>query len=136
MVTQNSVQSVYQPDPPANREGTKVEWSECAPALTCAPRQIEGLELRELERAIRLLPEEQQRAVLLVSLTRANYDEIAVAYGVPIGTIRSRLSRGRATLRKLTGVSPPQRRISAECKAPAKRSTEAQLPNPTHDAQF
>jgi RNA polymerase sigma-70 factor (ECF subfamily) len=120
----------------AAREGTTIEWTECAPALTCAPHQIGRLELRELEQAIRLLPEEQRRAVLLVGLTRANYDEIAVAYGVPIGTIRSRLSRGRATLRKLTGVSPPQRHISAECKAPAKRSTEAKLPNPTHDAQL
>lgn len=86
----------------ATREGTRVGWSECTPALTCAPHQIEWLELRELERAIRLLPEGQRTAVLLVGLTQANYEEIAVAYGVPVGTIRSRLSRGRATLRELT----------------------------------
>ena len=91
----------------AAREGTTVESSECAPALTCAPHQIGRLELRELERAIMLLPEEQREAVLLIGLTRANYDEIAVAYGVPVGTIRSRLSRGRQTLRKLTGGTPP-----------------------------
>ena len=40
----------------AAREGTTIEWTECAPALTCAPHQIGRLELRELEQAIRLLP--------------------------------------------------------------------------------
>jgi len=118
----------------ATREGTTVEWSECLPALTCAPRQIARLELRELERAIRLLPEEQRRAVLLVGLTPANYNEIAVADGVPVGTVRSRLSRGRETLRKLTDVPLPQQRISASCKALAKRSMGHKLPNSTCDA--
>jgi DNA-directed RNA polymerase specialized sigma24 family protein len=44
------------------RELKMVEWSDSAPTLTCAPREIEQLELRELERAIMSLPGEQQRA--------------------------------------------------------------------------
>ena len=36
----------------ATCEGTTIEWGDCAPALTCAPQQIERLELRDLERAI------------------------------------------------------------------------------------
>ncbi len=77
-------------------------------ALTCAPQQIEWLELRDLERAIMSLSEEQRTAVVLLGLTPANYREIASAYDVPVGTIRSRLSRGRKTLRKLMGIAPSQ----------------------------
>jgi RNA polymerase sigma-70 factor, ECF subfamily len=79
----------------ASREGTMVGWSDCSPALTRAPRQIAQLELRDLEQAITLLPEEQRIAVLLVGLTGRTYDEIASDCDVPVGTIRSRLSRGR-----------------------------------------
>jgi RNA polymerase sigma-70 factor, ECF subfamily len=42
----------------ATREGTTIEWSDCARALTCAPQQIERLELRDLERAITSLSKE------------------------------------------------------------------------------
>ncbi len=90
----------------ATRGGKTVEW--CAPALTCAPQQIEQREFRESERGITSLPEEQPSAILLVGLTRANYAQIASACDLAIGTIRSWLSRGRKTLRKLTGVAPPQ----------------------------
>jgi RNA polymerase sigma-70 factor (ECF subfamily) len=115
----------------ASREGTMVEWSDCSANLTCAPRQIAQLELRELERAITLLPREQRVVVLLVGLTRRTYDEIASDCDVPVGTIRSRLSRGRRTLRKLTGVAPSQQRIAAGGQTLAKTSTGAKLPNLT-----
>jgi RNA polymerase sigma-70 factor, ECF subfamily len=58
----------------ASREGALVEWSDCSPTLTCAPRQIAQLDLRDLERAITLLPEEQRIAVLFVGLTGRTYD--------------------------------------------------------------
>ena len=115
----------------ASREGTMVEWSDCSPTLTCAPRQIAQLELRDLERAITLLPEEQRIAVLLVGLTRRTYDEIASDCDVPVGTIRSRLSRGRRTLRTLTEVAPSGQRIAAGCGTSAKMSTGAKFSNLT-----
>jgi len=115
----------------ASRQGAMVEWSDCSPALTCAPQQIAQLELRELARAITLLPQEQRIAVLLVGLTRKTYDEIALDCDVPVGTIRSRLSRGRRTLRKLTGAVPSQRRIPAGCQASVNTSTGAKFPNLT-----
>jgi RNA polymerase sigma-70 factor (ECF subfamily) len=92
----------------ATYEGTTIEWSNCAQALTCAPQQVERLELRDLERAIMSLSEEQRTAVLLLGLTSANYGEIASACGVPVGTIWSRASRGRTTLRRLMGIAPPR----------------------------
>jgi RNA polymerase sigma-70 factor (ECF subfamily) len=107
----------------ATVERTTVEWSECAPALAYAPQQIERLELRDLERAIMSLSEEQRTAVLLLGLTPATYREIASACGVPVGTIRSRLSRGRTALRKLMGIAPPQQPRASTLLQPGAAAT-------------
>ena len=92
----------------ATREGETVEWSECAPGLTGRPQQIEQLELHEPERSITSLQEKQQSVILFIGLTRANYDQIASACDLAIGTIRSWLARGRKALRKPTGVASRQ----------------------------
>jgi RNA polymerase sigma-70 factor (ECF subfamily) len=60
-----------------------------------------SLQLRDLERAIAMLPKSQRQAILLVGLEGMRYDEVARTLDVPVGTIRSRLSRGRAMLGKL-----------------------------------
>jgi len=65
------------------------------------------MEFRELEAAVMQLPVDQREAVLLTSLTPWNYEEVATVCNVPVGTIRSRLSRGRAALRKLIAMVPP-----------------------------
>jgi RNA polymerase sigma-70 factor (ECF subfamily) len=48
-----------------------------------------------------MLPKSQRQAILLVGLEGMRYDEVARTLDVPVGTIRSRLSRGRAMLGKL-----------------------------------
>lgn len=63
------------------------------------PNPTAALELKDLASALAKLPAEQREAILLVSLEGLRYDEAAIALGVPIGTIRSRLSRGRESLR-------------------------------------
>lgn len=55
----------------------------------------------EIHAALLALSDEQREAVLLVGLEQLSYAEAAVALGVPIGTVMSRLSRGRARLREL-----------------------------------
>ena len=60
------------------------------------------LEIRDLDAALRALPEEQRAVVLLVGLEQMTYDEAAKVLDVPIGTVMSRLSRGRERLRRLT----------------------------------
>jgi RNA polymerase sigma-70 factor (ECF subfamily) len=88
----------------AVREGTAVGLSETEPMLTTQPNQNKRLELRDLERAIAKLPEEQRAVVLLVGLEGMRYEEVAIVLDVPVGTIRSRLSRGREMLRQLIGM--------------------------------
>ena len=58
-------------------------------------------QLRELERALGCLPEEQRAVILLVGLEGMSYEAAAQILNVPIGTVRSRLSRGRDELRRL-----------------------------------
>ena len=90
----------------AVREGAAVGLSETEPMLTRAPHQGKSLELRDLERAIAKLPEEQRSVILLVGLEGMRYEEVAEVLGVPVGTVRSRLSRGREALRRLMGIVP------------------------------
>ena len=52
--------------------------------------------------AIGTLPEAERQVLLLFAWEELSYDEIALALGVPVGTVRSRLSRGRARLAALT----------------------------------
>ena len=52
--------------------------------------------------AIGTLPEAERQVLLLFAWEDLSYDEIALALGVPVGTVRSRLSRGRARLAALT----------------------------------
>lgn len=63
--------------------------------------QGDALGLRDLDRALARLPAEQREVLLLVSLEELSYDETAKVLGIPLGTVMSRLSRGRERLRAL-----------------------------------
>lgn len=54
----------------------------------------------DLERAIDALPDDFRVVVLLVDVQGFGYQEAADTLSIPIGTVRSRLSRGRALLQK------------------------------------
>jgi RNA polymerase sigma-70 factor, ECF subfamily len=107
------------------REGAGVCLSDNEPLLTRAPQQAQRLELRDLERAIAKLPEEQRCAVLLVGLEGMHYEEIAAVLDVPVGTIRSRLSRGREALRRLMGFDPNEASDTETGRVATRRFTGA-----------
>ena len=62
-------------------------------------REPDWLELRDLDSALAQLPHEQRTVLLLVGLEQFTYEEAARVLQVPIGTVMSRLSRGRERLR-------------------------------------
>ena len=63
---------------------------------------VEGRELAEqLKAALRLIPEERRTAILLYDVDGYNYAEIAEITGSSLGTVKSRISRGREELRGL-----------------------------------
>ncbi len=63
--------------------------------------QQDELEVRDLMSAIARLPTEYREVILLVGLEQMPYQEAARVLGVPLGTVMSRLSRGRERLRML-----------------------------------
>jgi RNA polymerase sigma-70 factor (ECF subfamily) len=64
--------------------------------------QHKRLELRDTLLALAKLPVEQREVVLLVGLEGLSYQDTAKALDIPVGTVMSRLSRGREALRAMT----------------------------------
>jgi RNA polymerase sigma-70 factor, ECF subfamily len=86
------------------REGAAVSIEGVASDLAAPPTVEASLDLREVEQAIARLPGEQREVILLAGREGMRYDEMAAALGVPIGTVRSRLSRARTRLREVMGI--------------------------------
>lgn len=57
----------------------------------------------EVQAALRTLPEDFRAAVVLCDVVGLSYEEIAEALEVPVGTVRSRIHRGRRLLRSALG---------------------------------
>ena len=66
----------------------------------------DNMDIIDLDRALRALAPEQREVVLLVGLEEMTYAEVSRALGIPIGTVMSRLSRGREKLRRLVEGGP------------------------------
>ncbi len=72
-----------------------------AEAVGVPATQEESLHLRDLASALAQLPIEQRAVILLVGVEDLSYAEAAQALGIPVGTVMSRLARGRERLRLL-----------------------------------
>jgi len=81
------------------------------PETPVRPEQQDGLDLRDLDRALAQLSAEHREVLLLVGLEELSYEQCAEVVGVPIGTVMSRLARARDRLRKLMSVSAPNGRL-------------------------
>ncbi len=75
-----------------------------------SPDTVERMSARDLEDALNRLPEEQRQVVLLCDLWGFRYEEISEIVGAPIGTVRSRIARGRVFLSNLLVASGHQDR--------------------------
>lgn len=84
------------------REQTFVD-EEAALLVGADGAQEARMELGDIDRAMARLPEEQREAVLLVMVEGYSYKEAAEIVGCPVGTLNSRLVRGRDALMALLG---------------------------------
>ena len=64
---------------------------------------LDGLLSEPLQRALDALPPEFRAVVVLADMQELSYEEVARVLRCPIGTVRSRLHRARAMLRKSLG---------------------------------
>lgn len=88
--------------------------------VSIGPDQQTRLHMRDLRRALALLPDEQREAIILVGASGCEYEEAAAICGCPIGTIKSRVSRARRALMayfdivgRADAMSSPRRNSSA-----------------------
>ena len=72
------------------------------------PRQLDRLIFAEIMDALQALPEERREVLILIGVEGLSYRDAASVLGVPVGTLMSRLGRGRAQLRALLGESAPR----------------------------
>jgi len=83
------------------------------PALSAEAEALERLADSDILRALRDLPEEFRVTVYLADIEGYPYKEIAEIMGTPIGTVMSRLHRGRGKLRERLAGYAPKRSLPA-----------------------
>ncbi len=89
------------------RRGTEVDLEHIDTSYASKGNQEDALELDELAGFLEDLPDAQRRTIRLVGVEGLQYEEAAAIEDVPVGTIRSRLFRGRqALLAKMAGDEP------------------------------
>lgn len=66
--------------------------------LVSAPAQHDGINVDDVAKALQKLPVEQREVLMLVGANGVSYEEAAQIIGCAMGTVKSRLARGRAAL--------------------------------------
>jgi RNA polymerase sigma-70 factor, ECF subfamily len=89
-------------------QGVSINIDDAVGDLRAVADPSASCQLRELDEAIGKLPVEQRQVILMVGLEGMAYEEVAAILIVPVGTVRSRLSRGRGALRRLMGMEEDQ----------------------------
>jgi RNA polymerase sigma-70 factor (ECF subfamily) len=83
------------------RASAMVDIEQISTTLPATTDPTASRKIVELDRALARLPLEQRKVILLVGLEGMSHEEAAGILGIPVGTVRSRLSRGRDALREL-----------------------------------
>jgi RNA polymerase sigma-70 factor (ECF subfamily) len=86
-----------------SRRGKTFVDEELGLVVGASGAQEATLELNDIDRALARLPDEQREAVLLVMVEGYSYKEAAEIVDCPVGTLNSRLVRGRDALLALLG---------------------------------
>ena len=109
------------------RNETAARLEDVAEHLSVRPTHDSRLALRDFEKVFALLPPEQREALTLVGANGLSYEETADLCGVPMGTIKSRINRGRARLHELLGTVTSAELTSADPLTQSIVGTSAHL---------
>jgi RNA polymerase sigma-70 factor (ECF subfamily) len=83
--------------------------------------QVDAVALRELRKALPLVPAIRREALLLVATGGMSYDEAAATCGCAVGTIKSRVNRARADLARLLPDAPAASMDARQQQGPLPR---------------
>jgi RNA polymerase sigma factor (sigma-70 family) len=103
-----------------DEETARIGGAEPTPAQAFDDRHLDG----DVQAALKALPPEYRAAVILCDIEGLSYEEISDTLGIKLGTVRSRIHRGRAQLREAL----EHRRPRHLAPAPAARATPASIP--------
>jgi RNA polymerase sigma-70 factor (ECF subfamily) len=103
----------------AMRDEATVDIEQMSSSLVATTDPTASRQLRELEIALASLPGEQREVILLVGLEGMSYETAAQILSVPVGTVRSRLSRGRDALRRLMDLPSRAEKTGSPVAQPA-----------------
>jgi RNA polymerase sigma-70 factor, ECF subfamily len=78
-----------------------------AARVALPPAQDGHMDLNDMQAALMKLPVDQREAVLLVSASDMSYEDAAAICGVAVGTVKSRVNRGRTKLAEILGIRAP-----------------------------
>ncbi len=84
-----------------NRRMTSWDPEVAERVLVEAPTQQEAIHVSDVAKALQKLPAEQREVLLLIGANGLSYEEAADVIGCAIGTVKSRLARGRKALTRL-----------------------------------
>lgn len=76
-----------------------------AATLSVRPTQLGAIEMQAFQTAFARLPPDQREALTLIGASDLSYEEAATICGCAVGTIKSRVSRGRKRLAELMGIN-------------------------------
>jgi len=94
-----------------------------AESVAFVPAVPQTLTDEDLLQALRGIPEPYQDIILLCDVEDMTYKEIAAVLGIPIGTVMSRLHRGRAALRRQLAAASSDAGAGGPGGVPARRSS-------------
>ena len=112
-----------------NARTTSLDPEVAERVLVVAPAQQDGINVDDVAKALQKLPAEQREVLLLVGANGVSYEEAAEIIGCAMGTVKSRLARGRAALAKL--IDGPEE--NAELTSP--RAAQGRHKNPAAKAE-
>ena len=81
------------------RRGLHFAWEDVPEPASADTGPDSSTAIRDIFAGLDTLPEDQKSVVLLVAVEDLSYEEAARVLGLPVGTVMSRLSRGREKLR-------------------------------------
>ncbi|MFX4223045.1 MAG: RNA polymerase sigma factor [Thalassobaculum sp.] len=96
------------------RQGPVVDLDDVQGGLGVLPNQYQRCRVQEMQDAMESLPEQQHDVVQMIAVDGMSYRAAAERLGVPVGTVMSRLFRGREALKlRMDEVSAPASEVTA-----------------------